>query len=256
MSFRYSIELVAFTPITTTLFKTTLAIMERRGYPVQLHNRVGLPSLYLIDTDNEAKCNDWRSKNPLLPAPIVFIGKVNYDFQDVPLLTKPLKWEPLVEAIMSTVVKAPPRPTARWQLGYNEDAAPVENPLAKLKRPKALVVDDSATIRHYIGLKLASHNIDIEHAESGEQALEILKTQTFYCIFMDVMMAGMDGYQAARTITRDMKITTPIIMITSRDSPFDKMRGQISGSSDYLVKPIDDMSFNTTMQRVVRRQSN
>lgn len=250
---RYRISLVAFTPITITLFKTTLTMMEKRGYPVFLHEGASTPDLYILDTDNEDILDDWRKNHPSLDAPLLLIGQKSYDFPDVTLLSKPLKWDLLVQAIMAGLSKKPPLPTSRWKVGYKEELPPVVNPLQNLARPKALVVDDSATIRYYIGVKLSSFNVDIEHAESAAQAFELVKQYQYLCIFLDVMMPGMDGYEACKYLRREMKVTIPIVMVTSLDSPFDKMRGQISGSTDYLVKPIDDISFNMAMRRVFLR---
>lgn len=252
---RFRIALVAFTPITTTLFKTTLTMMEKRGHPVVLHDGVGVPDLYLLDTDNEDACEAWRSEHPTLDAPLLIIGRKSYDFEDIPILAKPLKWDRLVQAIVTALQQPAPEPTARWRVGYREELPPVVNPLQRLTRPKALVVDDSATIRYYIGVKLSSFNIDIEHAENAEEAFDLIAKNDYFCVFLDVMMPGMDGYEACKYLRNEMNVTIPIVMVTSRDSPFDQMRGQISGSTDYLIKPIDDSSFNTTMRRVLHRST-
>lgn len=251
---RFRIVLVAFTPITTTLFKTTLSMMEKRGIPVILEDGGSTPPhLYILDTDNEDTLDAWRKEHPILDAPVVLIGRKSYDFEDAPILAKPLKWDSLVQAITQALAQKPPQPTPRWRVGYKEELAPPVNPLQSLTRLKALVVDDSATIRYYIGVKLSSFNIEIEQAESAEQAFELLKERKYLCVFLDVMMPGMDGYEACKYLRKNMNLTLPIVMVTSRDSPFDKMRGQISGSTDYLVKPIDDSSFNMTMRRVLHR---
>lgn len=252
---RFRIALVAFTPITTTLFKTTLTMMEKRGYPVVLHDGVGVPDLYLLDTDNEEACDTWRAAHPILDAPLLIIGRKSYDFENIPILSKPLKWDRLVQAVLMALRQSPPETTARWRVGYKEQLPPVVNPLQRLTRPKALVVDDSATIRYYIGVKLSSFNIDIEHAENAEQAFELIAKNDYFCVFLDVMMPGLDGYEACKYLRKEMNVTIPIVMVTSRDSPFDKIRGQISGSTDYLIKPIDDSSFNTTMRRVLHRST-
>lgn len=251
---RFRIVLVAFTPITTTLFKTTLSMMEKRGFPVVLDDgSTHVPNLYILDTDNEDILDSWRKEHPVLNAPVLLIGRKSYDFENVLMLAKPLKWDSLVQAITQSLTQKPPTPTPRWRVGYKEELPPPVNPLQNLTRLKALVVDDSATIRYYIGVKLSSFNIEIEQAENAEQAFELLKERKYLCVFLDVMMPGMDGYEACKHLRKNMHITIPIVMVTSLDSPFDKMRGQISGSTDYLVKPIDDSSFNMTMRRVLHR---
>jgi twitching motility two-component system response regulator PilG len=171
------------------------------------------------------------------------------------LLAKPLKWDLLVQSILTALQQKAPKPTPRWKVGYKVEALPLINPLQRLARSKALVIDDSATIRYYIGVKLSSFNIDIDHADSAEAAFDMVNKEDYLCIFLDVMMPGMDGYEACKYLRKEMKVVIPIIMVTSRDSPFDKMRGQTAGATEYLVKPIDDTSFNTTMDRVLERTS-
>ena len=249
MSRVYTIELVAFTSITTTLFKTTITMMARRGFPVTLHTIPNTtPSLYLVDSDNEVACNTWRKANPHPKAPLVFIGKNNYGWTDVTRLDKPLKWDLLTQAIMLSVKKPVLHPPSSW-LGEKISADHrVINPLAKYQKPKVLIIDDSLTIRRYISLKLYDYSVDIVEASSAEEALVLLNTTRFSLIFMDVMLPEMDGYEACRIIKKERRLDVPVIMTTSRDSPFDKMRGQIAGSSNYLVKPIDDSSFHQMMQ--------
>ena len=250
MSRVYTIELVAFTPITTTLFKTTITMMARRGFPVALHTTSNTtPSLYLVDSDNEVACNAWRKANPYPKATLVFIGKNNYGWMDVARLDKPLKWDLLTQAIMSSVKKPALPPPSGWLGEMPVTNHRVINPLAKYQKPKVLIVDDSLTIRRYISLKLHDYNVDIFEAPSAEEAFVLLDAIKFSLIFMDVMLPEMDGYEACRIIKKERMLDVPVIMTTSRDSPFDKMRGQIAGSSNYLVKPIDDTSFHQMMQQ-------
>jgi len=105
---------------------------------------------------------------------------------------------------------------------------------------KVLVVDDSPTERHVLTEILQKGGYLVVIAESGEQAVEVAKREIPDLILMDVVMPGMNGYQATRTITRD-EITRniPVIMCTSKGQETDKIWGMRQGARDYLVKPID-----------------
>jgi twitching motility two-component system response regulator PilH len=105
---------------------------------------------------------------------------------------------------------------------------------------KVLVVDDSPTERHVLTEILQKAGYLVVIAESGEQAVEVAKREVPDLILMDVVMPGMNGYQATRTITRD-EITRniPVIMCTSKGQETDKIWGMRQGARDYLVKPID-----------------
>ncbi len=115
---------------------------------------------------------------------------------------------------------------------------------------RALVVDDSQMIRTQVGLALQDADIDVEYAESGEQALEILNKQTFDIIFLDVLMTGLDGYEVCKTIKRDRaRRHIPVVMLTSQSSPFDKIKGKFSGCDAYLTKPVRRDEFKKTVNQ-------
>ena len=105
---------------------------------------------------------------------------------------------------------------------------------------KILVVDDSATERHVLGELLARNGYAVITAESGEEAIAKAKAETPDLILMDVVMPGINGYQATRTLTRDETTRRiPVIMCTSKARETDKIWGMRQGALDYLTKPID-----------------
>ncbi|ATE62357.1 response regulator [Thauera sinica] len=105
---------------------------------------------------------------------------------------------------------------------------------------KILVVDDSPTERLALTEVLARHGYHVITAESGEDAIAKSRTEKPDLILMDVVMPGMNGYQATRTISRsDATRRIPIIMCTSKGLETDKIWGMRQGAYDYLVKPVD-----------------
>ena len=111
-------------------------------------------------------------------------------------------------------------------------------------RHRALVVDDSPTVRKQLVLELGSFNIQVDTAETGEQGLDMLQKNRYDIIFLDVVMPGADGYQVCKTIRRNQDTkSTPIVMLTSKSSPFDKVRGSLAGCNSYLTKPVDYENF-------------
>lgn len=111
-------------------------------------------------------------------------------------------------------------------------------------RYRALVVDDSPTVRKQLVLELACFNIRVDTAETGELGLEMLKNNHYDLIFLDVVLPGADGYQICKTIRREQETKrTPVVMLTSKSSPFDKVRGSLAGCSSYLTKPVDYDNF-------------
>ena len=105
---------------------------------------------------------------------------------------------------------------------------------------KILVVDDSPTERLALQELLTREGYQVVSAESGEQAIAASKSEKPDLILMDVVMPGMNGYQATRTISRkDATRDIPIIMCTSKGQDTDKIWGMRQGALAYLVKPVD-----------------
>ncbi|AOY01229.1 two-component system response regulator [Jeongeupia sp. USM3] len=105
---------------------------------------------------------------------------------------------------------------------------------------KILIVDDSPTERHFLGELLTKNGFTIVTAESGEDAVARVKELMPDLILMDVVMPGMNGFQATRTITRDTETShIPVIMCTSKNQETDKVWGKRQGAAEYVVKPVD-----------------
>ncbi|NLR76552.1 response regulator [Leeia aquatica] len=105
---------------------------------------------------------------------------------------------------------------------------------------KILIVDDSPTERHFLGEILTKNGFQVVMLESGEQAVQQAKDIQPDLILMDVVMPGLNGFQATRTISREEATKhIPIFMCTSKGQETDKIWGLRQGARDYLVKPVD-----------------
>ena len=102
-----------------------------------------------------------------------------------------------------------------------------------------MVVDDSATEIHILGEMLKKHGYSVMTANSGEDAIEKLKSHHPDLILMDVVMPGMSGFEATRSITRNSATSDiPIIICTTKGQETDKAWGLRQGAKDYIVKPV------------------
>ncbi len=109
---------------------------------------------------------------------------------------------------------------------------------------RALVVDDSPTVRKQLELELRNFNVQADCVETGEDGLRLLAQSRYDIIFLDVVLPGTDGYQVCKDIRKNPKTKqTPVVMLTSKSSPFDRVRGSLVGCSAYLTKPVDYNSF-------------
>ena len=105
---------------------------------------------------------------------------------------------------------------------------------------KILVVDDSPTERHVMVELLTKNGYQVVTAESGEEGVVKAKAELPDLVIMDVVMPGLNGYQATRTLTRDEDtMNIPVLMCTSKGQETDKIWGLRQGAQDYLVKPVN-----------------
>jgi twitching motility two-component system response regulator PilG len=103
---------------------------------------------------------------------------------------------------------------------------------------KVMVIDDSKTIRRTAETLLKREGCDVVTASDGFEALAKIVEQHPHIIFVDVMMPRLDGYQTCALIKNNQVFkSTPVIMLSSKDGLFDKARGRIVGSEQYLTKP-------------------
>lgn len=105
---------------------------------------------------------------------------------------------------------------------------------------KILVVDDSPTERHVMTALLTSHGYEVITAQNGEEGIAKAKSEMPDLVLMDVVMPGLNGYQATRTLTRDQATRNiPVIVCTTKNQETDKIWGLRQGAQDYLVKPVN-----------------
>ena len=107
-----------------------------------------------------------------------------------------------------------------------------------LKGLRVMVIDDSKTIRRTAETLLVREGCEVVTATDGFEALSKIADQNPQIIFVDIMMPRLDGYQTCALIKNNQTFkSVPVIMLSSKDGLFDKARGRIVGSQQYLTKP-------------------
>jgi twitching motility two-component system response regulator PilH len=102
-----------------------------------------------------------------------------------------------------------------------------------------LIVDDSPTELHVMQTALQRHGYRTAAASDGAEGVRLARAMNPDLIFMDVVMPGMNGYQATRALVNDPKTRSiPIVMVTSKGQETDKIWGLRQGAVDYMVKPV------------------
>jgi two-component system cell cycle response regulator len=118
---------------------------------------------------------------------------------------------------------------------------------------RVLVVDDIMSNVKLLEARLTAEYFEILTASSGHEALDILGRERIDVVLLDVMMPGMDGFEACRHIKQDAKTAhIPVIMVTALDQPTDKVHGLEVGADDFLTKPVDDIALVTRVKNLAR----
>lgn len=115
-----------------------------------------------------------------------------------------------------------------------------------------LVCDDNMTVREFMRVKLTPFGFNVDYAESGEQAVGLTGTKHYACVFLDVVMPGINGYQVCKLIKSKKGVAnTAVVMLSSKDSTFDKIRGTMSGCDTYLTKPVNEHRLFEVIRKYV-----
>ena len=115
---------------------------------------------------------------------------------------------------------------------------------------RVLVIDDSNTIRRSAEIFLRQGGYEVVLAEDGFDALAKVNDHEPDIIFCDILMPRLDGYQTCAIIKRNARFAaTPVVMLSSKDGVFDKARGRMVGSQDYLTKPFTKDQLLQTVQQ-------
>lgn len=132
---------------------------------------------------------------------------------------------------------------------------PATSPAAKPRRPyRALIIDGNKAVRQQIELELRLFGMQVDTAEAGEEALDLLDGQSYDMVFSEVALPGIDGYQVCKSIKKNKPRgqTTIVIFLTAKSSPFDRVRGALAGCDTYLIKPVKQALFQKTVQKYLK----
>ena len=126
------------------------------------------------------------------------------------------------------------------------------NDTVSLSGVKVMVIDDSNTIRRSAEIFLVQAGCKVILAEDGFDALSKITDHQPDVVFVDIMMPRLDGYQTCALIKNNQRFrSTPVIMLSSKDGLFDRARGRMVGSDQYLTKPFSKDSLLQTVATFV-----
>ena len=117
---------------------------------------------------------------------------------------------------------------------------------------KILIVDDEEKIRELIKLNLEVAGYECDEADNGEDALKLVKENSYNLVLLDIMLPNIDGYEVAENLVRD---NIPVIFLSAKDGTLDKVKGLKIGVEDYITKPFEIIELLESVENVIRRYS-
>lgn len=259
---QYLVDVIGFNEVERAMLSSIFALAARRdpGFAQYEPGITGCTAdIYLVDVDDPTAFHEYDSLNKRAGLPAVLVGSQARGSSE-PLLPRPMQWAKLLQALDDRLsddedrpVPAPPpvpesvlrRTLPGHALGRSNTLQALPSDVATQKRilgDTVLVVDDNATVRAFMQAKLAPFGFEVDIAETGEEAIALSGSQEYACVFLDVVLPGIDGYQVCKMIKANKQAIkkTAVVMLTSRSSPFDKLRGSLAGCDEYLTKPLDE----------------
>jgi twitching motility two-component system response regulator PilG len=232
---------VGFSHSERKLLNAVVELSKRR--PLRLNmlsaSEGELADVVLIDSaDTQAR--DWISNQLWLQQKVAIWVDEPEGFGRT-VLRRPMQWVSLPIVLTRLLEQAPEKRTAATGNG------------------SVLVVDDSIAVRGQLRSLLEGRGLPVTDVGSAEAAIQTAANSYFDCILMDVIMPGIDGYDACRRIKANASggNQSAIVMLTSKSSPFDRIRGKMAGCDAYLTKPINpDQLYEVVSRHIEKSQNN
>lgn len=234
-----------FTEIERSLLEGTVRLSQRRSprlelLPPQQHDQA---DVVIVDTHDKAAMA-WASEISGLNQKAVVWVDGSQANPGHTLAKRPVQW-PILPMLLAKALEAGPKLRTPGAAASAEMAQPASAVHA------ILVVDDSQAVRAHMGSILERLGYAVEVVSSGQAALSAIAQRRFAMAFMDVLMPELDGYETCKRIKAQKRALgpLPVVMLTSRNSPFDRIRGKMSGCDGYLTKPAENADLMDVLWR-------
>jgi twitching motility two-component system response regulator PilG len=254
MSKEFTVATLGFEEHERRMLKSILQMRENRtpSFKPFVFKEGITPHIVIIDADKPDALEGWQAYRRTqgeksARVSVVFLFKQEPVNKPKYHLCRPLITTQLLTLFEHVVAE---------EHGYAQSA-----PLANLAQPSAapqegmaaLVVDDSLPVciqMQTVLKKFASH---VDFAETGAQACEFINSKRYNVIFVDVVLADMEGYGICQLIKRHpVNYKTPVIMLTSHSAPADRIKGKLAGCDTYLIKPVRQAVFEEVVREFLK----
>lgn len=265
----FAVALFGFTDREHRAISSALKLSEARSKSYLLWDSGSSPpDICMVNEDLPAGAEAWRhlhSHFPNASIPTIRLGAIDRPsahFEDTHavFLKRPVLANRVLRALDGLVTTAfHYAPELAIHDDMPTDTLPHRRPGAG-DRPsysalgRILVVDDSESVRRMMEVQLTQQGYTVDFAMSGEDGLAKASQRSYVLIFLDVMLPGINGYDVARLLKRNRAHQPPVVMLTSKSSRIDKLRGALASADAYLTKPVSIDTLRATLERFAPRQ--
>ena len=217
------------------MVRSFMNVVAARGLAYTLtegNGHADFAEVYIIDADNRTTLSLWHTLRQQQRNTIgILISKSPADDGQI-WIQRPLNSMKLLTALGKADLRRNPNGNP------NRNKTPVV--IGNLHGARVLVIDSSITVCKQLEAALTDQGVQVFTAESGEAGLHVLSRGRFDLVVLDAMLPGADGYQICKTIKKNQQNNdVPVVMLTSKSSPFDRVKGLLAGCDSYLVKPVE-----------------
>jgi twitching motility two-component system response regulator PilG len=259
---RFILKMIGFSEAEKAMLSSTFRLTGRRTYfYAEATSPNDRTDIYLVNGDKPEALQEAETYGPNPYAPVVLIGRTPTN-NSWPRVEKPIHWMRLfdqldasMQAALDQRAKRQAESGEKWdgrtfRRAGDKDLPPEAVYVEPSEVESVLVVDDSATVRAFMRAKLAPFKFDVDFAENGETAIDMAQAKRYTCIFLDILMPGIDGYQVCKRIKSSVATKgTAVVMLSSKSSAFDKFRGNWAGCDAYLSKPVGEDELLATIAK-------
>ena len=240
-------------PIERQLLEGLVKVSQRRTPRLEILDdaRAREADVVMIDA-RDALAMSWSRQRPWLARRAVIWIDGTDAAPGHTLVRRPVQW-PILPMLLARALESGPGSAEPVTSTASPVAAPVHHAGTAAHVPQILVVDDSLAARAHLRSLLEQRGYAVTDADSVEVALQGLAKRKFDCVLMDVLMPDTDGYEGCHQIKARLRgaDAVPVVMLTSKGSPFDRIRGKMAGCDAYLTKPVDPKHLTEVLAQQV-----
>lgn len=265
----FALALFGFSETERRVMTSVLRLAAGRGrrFVLTASDRRNHADIAIVDMDQPRAAREWRrcsDRTGGMPALWVASSPPEADAEQI-RIRRPITVKRLLDGLDAVAIRSY-RYVPELTIQDNHDqerlsgTAFVQADLAarstRRTGARALVVDDSQPVRKLMAIKLGLFGIQVDSAESGEDALRMVEEQRYDVAFLDLTLPGIDGYSVCKTIKRTAGLRAlPVVLLTGRGSRIDRIRGTMAGCSAYLTKPVEQDALHGVLQQLLPEEN-